>query len=100
MTVKKRIMVIDNEEGLCRMMEAVLSDNGYAVTAFTRSFEAADTFQAGQWDLVVSDIKMPGMDGLELLQKVKQKDSAIPVIMVTAHATVEVRLPVNRDDYC
>jgi DNA-binding NtrC family response regulator len=96
MTVKKRIMVIDNEEGLCRMMEAVLSDNGYAVTAFTRSFEAADTFQAGQWDLVVSDIKMPGMDGLELLQKVKQKDSAIPVIMVTAHATVEMSIQALR----
>jgi len=96
MTVKKRIMVIDNEEGLCRMMEAVLSDNGYAVTAFTRSFEAADTFQAGQWDLVVSDIKMPGMDGLELLQKVKLKDPAIPVIMVTAHATVEMSIQALR----
>ena len=89
-------MVIDNEEGLCRMMEAVLSDNGYAVTAFTRSFEAAETFQAGQWDLVVSDIKMPGMDGLELLQKVKQKDAAVPVIMVTAHATVEMSIQALR----
>ena len=96
MTAKKRIMVVDNEEGLCRMMEAVLSDNGYAVTAFTRSFEAAETFQAGQWDLVVTDIKMPGMDGLELLQKLKQKDPAIPVIMVTAYATVEMSIQALR----
>jgi DNA-binding NtrC family response regulator len=95
-TVKKRVMVIDNEEGLCRMMEAVLSDNGYAVTAFTRSFEAAETFQAGQWDLVVTDIKMPGMDGLELLQKVKQKDPTVPVIMVTAYATVEMSIQALR----
>ena len=96
MTVKKRIMVVDNEEGLCRMMEAVLSDNGYAATPFTRSFEAAEAFQAGQWDLVVTDIKMPGMDGLELLQKVKQKDPAIPVIMVTAYATVEMSIQALR----
>ena len=89
-------MVVDNEEGLCRMMEAVLSDNGYAVTAFTRSFEAAETFQAGQWDLLVTDIKMPGLDGLELLQKVKLKDAAIPVIMVTAHATVEMSIQALR----
>jgi len=95
-TSKKKVMLVDNEEGLCRMMEAVLSDNGYAVTAFTRSFEAAESFQAGQWDLLVTDIKMPGMDGLELLQKVKQKDPAIPVIMVTAYATVEMSIQALR----
>jgi len=95
-TVQKRIMVIDNEEGLCRMMEAVLSDNGYAVTAHTRSFEAAESFQAGQWDLVVTDIKMPGMDGIELLQRVKQKDPTVPVIMVTAYATVEMSIQALR----
>src|SRR5659263_68518 len=93
-------MVIDNEEGLCRMMEAVLSDNGYAVTAFTRPFEAVEIFQAGQWDLIVTDIKMPGMDGLELLQKVKQKDPSIPVIMVTAYATVEKSIQALRKGAC
>ena len=95
-TVKKRIMVVDNEEGLCRMMEMVLADNGYAVSSFTRSFEAAESFQKGQWDLLVTDIKMPGMDGLELLQKVKQKDPGIPVIMVTAYATVEMSIQALR----
>ncbi len=84
MSDKKRIMIIDNEEALCRMMEAVLLDNGYATKAFTRSFEAVEAFRPGDWDLVVSDIKMPGMDGLEVLQKLKQKDPCIPVIMITA----------------
>ena len=89
-------MLVDNEEGLCRMMEAVLCDNGYDVSAFTRSFEAAETFQTGHWDLLVTDIKMPGMDGLELLQRVKQKDPGIPVIMVTAYATVEMSIQALR----
>ena len=89
-------MLVDNEEGLCRMMEAVLTDNGYAVRAFTRSFEAVETFVAGQWDLVVSDIKMPGMDGLEVLQKIKAKDPGLPVIMVTAYATVEMSIQALR----
>ncbi|KAF0216544.1 MAG: two component sigma-54 specific Fis family transcriptional [Geobacteraceae bacterium] len=96
MSDKKRVMLIDNEEGLCRMMEAVLLDNGYAVRAYTRSFEAAEDFKAGLWDLVVSDIKMPGMDGLELLQKVKAKDPGIPVIMITAYATVEMSIQALR----
>ena len=96
MSDKKRIMLIDNEEGLCRMMEAVLKDNGFAVKAYTRSFTAVEEFVAGQWDLVVTDIKMPGMDGLEVLEKVKAKDPGIPVIMITAYATVEMSIQALR----
>ncbi|WP_243372963.1 sigma-54 dependent transcriptional regulator [Geotalea sp. SG265] len=96
MSDAKRVMVIDNEEGLCRMMEAVLLDNGYTTKSYLRSFEAVDEFAAGQWDLVVTDIKMPVMDGLEVLQKLKIKDPAIPVIMVTAYATVEMSIQALR----
>lgn len=96
MSDKKRIMLIDNEEGLCRMMEAVLADSGYAVKGYTRSFEAVEEFKAGDWDLVVSDIKMPGMDGLEVLQRIKAKDPLVPVIMITAYATVETSIQALR----
>jgi len=96
MADKKRILLIDNEEGLCRMMEAVLLDSGYAVKAYTRSFEAVEEFRPGDWDLVVSDIKMPGMDGLEVLQRIKAKDATIPVIMITAYATVETSIQALR----
>ncbi len=96
MSAKKRIMVIDNEEGLCRMMEAVLLDNGYDVKGFTRSFDAVEEFVPGEWDMVVSDIKMPGMDGLEVLQRLKGKDPTIPVIMITAYATVEMSIQALR----
>jgi len=92
----KRIMLIDDEEGLCRMMEAVLIDSGYAVQAFTRSFEAVEAFRPEQWDLVVSDIKMPGMDGLEVLERIKEKSPAVPVIMITAYATVEMSIQALR----
>lgn len=92
----KRILLIDNEEGLCRMMEAVLLDAGYAVKAYTRSFEAVESFRAGEWDLVVTDIKMPGMDGLEVLQRIKGIDPTIPVIMITAFATVEMSIQALR----
>jgi DNA-binding NtrC family response regulator len=93
---QQRIMLIDNEEGLCRMMEAVLLDNGFAVKAYTRSFEAVDEFAPGQWDLVVTDVKMPGLDGLEVLQRIKEKSPEIPVIMITAFATVEMSIQALR----
>jgi len=92
----KRIMLIDNEEGLCRMMEAVLTDCGYKVKAFTRSFEAVEQFAPDRFDLVVSDIKMPGLDGLEVLQRIKAKAPDIPVIMITAYATVEMSIQALR----
>ncbi len=92
----KKILLIDNEEGLCRMMKAVLNDSGYQVKAFTQPLEAVTMFQAKQWDLVISDIKMPGMSGLEVLQNIKTRDPSIPVIMITAYATVETSIQALR----
>lgn len=92
----QRVLLIDNEEGLCRMMEAVLKDSGYQVKSYTRSFEAVEDFEAETYDLVISDIKMPGMDGLEVLQKIRSKDQRVPVIMITAYATVETSIQALR----
>ena len=91
-----KIMIIDNEEGLCRMMEAVLMDDGHAVRSFNDPLEAVEVFRPGIWDLVISDIKMPGIDGLEVLQRIKTAEPDIPVIMITAFATVEMSIQALR----
>lgn len=92
----KQIMIIDNEEGLCRMMAAVLMDDGHAVRTFTDPLDAVEQFRPGVWDLVISDIKMPGIDGLEVLQRIKAKEADIPVIMITAFATVDMSIQALR----
>lgn len=91
-----RIMLIDNEAGLCRMMDAVLRDQGYQVKAYTNPVQAVADFAAGSWELVISDIKMPEMDGLEVLQHLRRRDPEIPVIMITAYATVEMSIQALR----
>ena len=91
-----RIMLIDNEEGLCRMMEAVLKDQGYEVRSFTRPVQAVAEFRAGDYDLIITDIKMPEMDGLEVLQHIRNRDPEVPVIMMTAYATVEMSIQALR----
>ncbi|HXE98448.1 MAG TPA: sigma-54 dependent transcriptional regulator [Dongiaceae bacterium] len=96
MADKKRIMLIDNEAGLCRMMENILLDHGYLARSFTSPHKAVEEFKASQWDLVISDIKMPGMSGLEVLQAIKAKQHDIPVIMITAYATVEMSIQALR----
>ena len=92
----KKILVIDNEEGLCRMMSAVLMDEGHAVRSFTNPVEALELFRPGTWDLVITDIKMPGIDGLEVLQQIKSSEPEIPVIMITAFATVDMSIQALR----
>lgn len=96
MADKKRILLIDNEAGLCRMMEQILLDHGYLARSFTSPQKAVEEFKGGAWDLVISDIKMPGMSGLEVLQAIKAKQSDIPVIMITAYATVEMSIQALR----
>lgn len=91
-----RILLIDNEVGLCRMMEAVLKDQGYQVKAHTNPVQAVAEFTAGDFDLVITDIKMPEMDGLEVLKHIRNRDPEVPVIMITAFATVEMSIQALR----
>jgi DNA-binding NtrC family response regulator len=93
---KKRILLIDDEEGMCRMMEAVLLDSGYAVKSYTRPVEAVEAFQAGLFDLAVTDIKMPEMDGLTVLRRLKEKDPGLPVIVISAFATLDTSIQALR----
>ncbi|WP_321394477.1 sigma-54 dependent transcriptional regulator [uncultured Desulfuromusa sp.] len=92
----KKIMIIDDEDGLCRMMAAVLMDEGHAVRTFNNPLEAIELFRPNIWDLVISDIKMPGINGLEVLQKIKEIEADIPVIVITAFATVEMSIQALR----
>ena len=96
MADKKRILLIDNEAGLCRMMEQILLDHDYLVRSYTSPQKAVEEFRAAAWDLVISDIKMPGMSGMEVLQAIKAKQQDIPVIMITAYATVEMSIQALR----
>ena len=96
MVDKKRILLIDNEAGLCRMMEQILLDHGYLARSYTSPKQAVEDFMPSAWDLVISDIKMPGMSGLEVLQAIKAKQQDIPVIMITAYATVDMSIQALR----
>jgi len=92
----KRIMLTDDEVGLCHMIEAILLDEGYTVDVFSHSPDAVEAFEPGKWDLVISDVKMPVYDGLEVLSRIRAVDADIPVIMMTAFATVEMSIQALR----
>ncbi|HAR45815.1 MAG: two-component system response regulator [Nitrospirae bacterium GWC2_57_13] len=84
-----KILVVDDEAGARELFQSILTDEGYEVALAVNGEEALALFKNGAFDLVVTDIKMPVMDGLQLLQEIRNTGSKIDVIMVTAYGEVE-----------
>ena len=83
------ILVVDDELSMREFLKILLEKEGYDVTSVAEATSAIDQISSGDFDLVISDIKMPGMGGLTLLDKIKGIDSTLPVIMITAYASPE-----------
>ena len=83
------ILVVDDEKNYLLVLSALLEEEGYEVLTSASSLEALEILKASDVDLVLTDMKMPGMDGIELLEQIKTRDAELPVIMMTAHGTVD-----------
>jgi DNA-binding NtrC family response regulator len=92
----RRVLLVDDEEAMGRMLTAVMTDRGYSVACHTRPAEAVAAFAAEAFDIVITDVKMPVMDGLEVLERVHALDAGVPVIMISGHATVDMSIQALR----
>ena len=88
MTRKHRILIVDDEFSVRDSLSKWLIEEGYLVDTAEDAEAALKTFEAGMWDIVLLDIKMPGMDGLELQRRLHEIDPALIIIMITAYASV------------
>jgi DNA-binding NtrC family response regulator len=84
----ERILVVDDEEHMLVLFESVLGKEGYLVACASSGEEALQQLHAGEFDLLISDLLLPGMDGFALLQQVKTLQPTLPYIMLTGHGTV------------
>jgi len=89
---KARIMVIDDEESMCKFMQIMLKKEGYGVSSAQSGKEALEELQNSHYDLVIADLMMPEMNGLELLSKVKSIDPELNFIVMTAYASVDTAI--------
>jgi DNA-binding NtrC family response regulator len=83
----ERILVVDDEQSMTQFLSIVLRKEGYQVTAVSNGREALERVKAENFDVVITDIKMPGMDGIQLLQGIKKHDASLPVVIMTAYAS-------------
>jgi two-component system, NtrC family, response regulator len=83
------ILIVDDEKNYLLVLKELLGEEGYEVVTAQSVAEALTIYQETELDLVVTDMKMPGMSGMELLSVLREKDPHLPVIMMTAYGTVE-----------
>ncbi|HPC73286.1 MAG TPA: sigma-54 dependent transcriptional regulator [Syntrophales bacterium] len=92
----KTILVVDDEESICRSLEGILSDEGYEVLTAKSGEEALKTIEEEQPDLILLDIWLPGIDGIDVLKNVKQEHPQIQVIMMSGHGTIETAVKATK----
>jgi len=89
MSTKGRIMLIDDEPIVCERLKPALEKVGFEVETHTDSQAAVDRLAEAKFDVVVTDVKMRGPDGLDVLHFVKQHSPSTKVVIITGFATVE-----------
>lgn len=89
---KKKILVIDDDESLKRIMEFNLKEEGYDVMSASDGIAGFQLFKENDIDLVIADIRMPGMDGIDLLNRIKAISHDALVVIITAHGTIETAI--------
>ncbi|MEA1947922.1 MAG: sigma-54 dependent transcriptional regulator [Thermodesulfobacteriota bacterium] len=83
------VLIVDDEKNYPLILGAVLEEEGFETFAANSGAEALEILKNTDVDLVLTDMKMPSMGGMELLEKIKAKDEELPVIMMTAYGTVD-----------
>lgn len=84
-----KILIIDDEEANVRVLSMSLKSDGYEVVTAFSGEEGLEVFEKAAPDIVLTDIKMPGIDGIEVLKKIKEKESDAEVIIITGHGDID-----------
>lgn len=87
-----KILVIDDEEHMCWALERAMRQEGYQVYTATRGQQGLDIIREEAPSLVILDLRMPEMDGMEVLRRAKEMQPKLPVIILTAHGTIETAI--------
>jgi putative nucleotidyltransferase with HDIG domain len=94
--LEDRILIVDDEEIICNVLDQRLSREGYTCVKANNGREALRFFYSHPFSLIISDIRMPEMDGIELLKRIKTIDSKMMVIMITAFPDIDLAVEAMR----
>jgi DNA-binding NtrC family response regulator len=86
---KSQILILDDEPIVCKRLKPALEKSGYEVETFVNSAEAMLRVEEKEFDIVITDLKMEGLDGMTFLTRVKKRSPLTEVIVITGFATME-----------
>jgi two-component system response regulator AtoC len=92
-----RVLIVDDEEVMRDSLSDWLREDGYDVVSVASGHEAIEKVKAEAWNVMMVDLKMPGMDGIEVVREVKKIAPELPMIMVTAYATVDTAVQAMKE---
>ena len=95
--MKPRVLVIDDEPRMVEVIAMVLRREGYEVTPETDAEKGLALHASEPFDLLITDLRMPGPDGLEVLRRAREVDPELPVILITAHGTISSAVEALRE---
>jgi DNA-binding NtrC family response regulator len=95
--MSRRVLVVDDDRSMVRTLSDVLRHKGFEVTAAYSGLEAVDASSAAQFDIVLMDVKMPGMDGVTAYKVMKSQRPDVRVVLMTAYAAQEMLAEAERE---
>ena len=95
--MSEKILIVDDELDMLELLELIITDRtSYQVVTVRNPLEVPGLLKEGGFDLLISDLRMPQMDGMELLERVRKIDAQIPYIILTAYGTVDSAIEAMR----
>jgi two-component system nitrogen regulation response regulator NtrX len=92
----EKILVVDDEPGVRTALEGILSDEGYRVTSVESAEDGLDAVDRGEFDAILLDVWLPGMDGLEALKKLGERRTDAEVVMISGHGNIETAVRATK----
>jgi response regulator RpfG family c-di-GMP phosphodiesterase len=102
MVALPKILVVDDEPKICEFLEMLFQREGYLTDKAFTGNAAVEKLRSSKYDLMITDLKMPGMDGFELAKRAKEIDRDLPLVVITGYATIRTAIQALRqgvDDY-
>ena len=96
MKTNPKILLVEDDTNIATGLQKVMRANGYDDTALSRGDTGLERALAEQFDVVVTDLKLPGLDGLELVRQLHQAKPKLPIILITAHGTTEIAIEATK----
>src|SRR4030067_3807753 len=100
--IKPQILLVDDDISVLNGLKKILTKDGYAVSTASSGYEALNLLSKRGFDIILTDMKLPGMGGLSLIQEIRKKNDPVAIVVITAYSSVKTAVDAIKcgaDDY-